>query len=101
MNREQLRAELKTVLEDDTGKAIPELSDDVNLQTGLGLDSLDVVSVVMQIEQQFRIRLTHDELATAATAGQLLSLIHGKLADATPTTIALSRPAVAPRAKAA
>lgn len=93
MNREQLRVELKAIFEEDTGKTIPVLADDLELQDGLGLDSLDVVSLVMQIEQQYRIRLSHDELAAVTTVGQLLAFIHGKLEPTSPATLAFSREA--------
>ncbi len=79
MDREDLRHELKAIFEDDTGKEIDALDDSIELKDGLGLDSLDVVSLVMRIEQRFRIRLSHEELSKVATAGQLVDLILGKL----------------------
>ena len=79
MDREDLRQELKTIFEDDTDKKIDALDDSVELQEGLGLDSLDIVSLVMRIEQRFRIRLKHDELSKVATTGQLMDLILEKI----------------------
>lgn len=79
MDRETLRRELKEIFEDDTGKHIESLDDSVELQDGLELDSLDLVSLVMRIEGRYRIRLTHDELSKVATTGQLLDLIQSKI----------------------
>ncbi len=79
LDRESLREELKAIFEDDTGKTIETLGDDIELRDGLGLDSLDVVSLVMRIEQRYRIRLVHEELSQVSTVGQLLSLIHEKI----------------------
>jgi acyl carrier protein len=79
MDREALREELKAIFEDDTGKSIETLSDSIEMRDGLGLDSLDLVSLVMQIEQRFRIRLAHEELANVTTAGQMIDLIHEKI----------------------
>jgi acyl carrier protein len=50
------------------------------LREGLGLDSVDVVSIVSQIERRFRIRLTHEELQTLATVADVLKLLEAKLA---------------------
>jgi acyl carrier protein len=67
-------------LEADKGEKYPELDDSNNLRDDLALDSLDVVSIVSQIERRFRIRLTHDELQSLVTVGDVLNLLQAKLA---------------------
>jgi acyl carrier protein len=79
MDREVLRRELQEIFEDDTGKQFESLDDSVELQDGIELDSLDIVSLVMRIEGRYRIRLTHEELSKVATTGQLLDLILSKI----------------------
>jgi acyl carrier protein len=79
-DRETVRKTLIELLEADTGEKYPTLEDDMNLREGMGLDSVDVVSVVSQIERQYRIRLTHQELETLATVGDVLNLLQTKLA---------------------
>jgi acyl carrier protein len=64
------------------GEKYPSLEDSTNLREGLGLDSVDVVSVVSQIERQYRIRLTHQELETLTTVADVLNLLETKLATA-------------------
>jgi acyl carrier protein len=81
MEREDLRKDLKEIFEDETGKEFASLDDSVELQDGLDLDSLDIVSLVMRIEGRFRIRLTHEELSKVATTGQLIDLVQSKLAQ--------------------
>ena len=61
-DRETLRRTLVELLEADTGEKYADLQESATLRDGLGLDSVDVVSVVSQIERQFRVRLTHEEL---------------------------------------
>ena len=80
LDRETIRQTLIELLEADTGEKFPSLEDGKNLREDLGLDSVDVVSIVSQIERQFRIRLTHEELQTLATVGDVLTLLEGKLA---------------------
>src|SRR5947207_9058843 len=79
-SREMIRQTLIELLEADTGEKYPNLDENTNLREGLGLDSVDVVSVVSQIERQYRIRLTHQDLETLATVADVLNLLEQKLA---------------------
>jgi acyl carrier protein len=78
-DRETIRLTLIELLEADKGEKFPELKDNQKLREELGLDSLDVVSIVSQIERRFRIRLTHEELQDLVTAGDVLDLLQTKL----------------------
>jgi acyl carrier protein len=78
-DRSEIRRILVDLLEADTGEKFEDLADTKNLREELGLDSVDVVSVVSQIERRFRIRLTHQELETLVTVGDVLTLLEGKL----------------------
>ena len=79
-DRESIRKTLIDLLEADTGEKYAQLKDDVQLREGLGLDSVDVVSIVSQIERQYRIRLTHQELEKLVTVDDVLTLLQSKLA---------------------
>ncbi len=78
-DRNFIRQTLIDLLEADTGEKYPNLDESANLREGLGLDSVDVVSIVSQIERQFRIRLTHQELETLVTVADVLNLLESKL----------------------
>jgi acyl carrier protein len=80
LDRAMIRQTLIELLEADTGEKYAELADSKNLREELGLDSVDVVSIVSQIERRFRIRLTHQELEKLATVGDVLDLLQSKLA---------------------
>jgi acyl carrier protein len=80
-DRTEIRQILVELLEADTGEKFPDLADSKNLREELGLDSVDVVSIVSQIERRFRIRLTHQELEKLATVGDVLNLLESKLAN--------------------
>jgi len=77
-DRESLRATLVGLLEDEMGQPYDLGDDAVDLRTGLGLDSVDVVGLVMRVERQFRIRLAMEELLEVKTVGDLLELVHSK-----------------------
>jgi acyl carrier protein len=77
--REQVRQTLIGLIENDIGQKFEDLHDGKNLREELGLDSVDVVSIVSQVERQFRIRLSQQELEKLVTVGDLLDLLQGKL----------------------
>jgi acyl carrier protein len=83
-DRATIRSTLIELLEADTGEKHHDLADDANLREGLGLDSVDVVSIVSQIERRFHIRLTHQELEQLVTVADVLNLLESKLADPSP-----------------
>ena len=87
-DRETIRQTLIELLEADTGEKHPDLDEGVDLRNGLGLDSVDVVSIVSQIERRFRIRLTHQELETLVTVADVLNLLQAKLAAGPETSAA-------------
>jgi acyl carrier protein len=80
--REMIRQTLIELLESDTGEKYPELQETVKLREELGLDSVDVVSIVSQIERRFRIRLSQQDLEKLVTVGDVLTLLEAKLAEA-------------------
>jgi acyl carrier protein len=78
-DRMQIRKTLIEMLEADTGETYQDMKDEDNIREGLGLDSVDVVSVVSQIERKLQMRLSHEELMTIVTVGDLLDLIESKV----------------------
>jgi len=79
-SRPVIRQTLIELLEADTGEKYVDLDEKTPLREGLGLDSVDVVSIVSQIERRFRIRLTHEELQTLVTVEDVLRLLQAKVA---------------------
>lgn len=80
-DRAAIQSTLIELLEADTGEKYPDLDDSKKLREELGLDSVDVVSIVSQIERQYRIRMTHQELEKLVTVGDVLNLLEAKLAE--------------------
>ena len=78
-NREQIRQTLIELIENDVGQKFDDLHDGKNLREDLSLDSVDVVSIVSQIERHFRIRLSQQELENLVSVGDLLDLLQSKL----------------------
>jgi acyl carrier protein len=80
MDRTALRQALLEQLQEDKGEVYEGLDDNVNLRDELGLDSIDVVTLVINIQCRFGIELKSEELETLVTVGNLLDLIQAKLA---------------------
>jgi acyl carrier protein len=80
-DRHSIRQTLIELLEADTGEKYESLDDSKKLREELGLDSVDVVSIVSQIERRFRIRLSQQELEVLVTVGDVLNLLEAKLAE--------------------
>jgi acyl carrier protein len=78
--RETLRSKLLTLLEEEMGETFELPQDDQDLRETLGLDSVDLVGLVMRIEREFHVRLAPEELALVKCVGDLLDLMEAKLA---------------------
>jgi acyl carrier protein len=87
-DRDAIRSTLIELLEADKGEKYPDVEDSMKLREDLGLDSLDVVSIVSQIERRFRIRLTHEELQGLVNVGDVLTLLQTKLANSSEASAA-------------
>jgi acyl carrier protein len=87
-DRDTIRQTLIELLEADTGEKYPDLDDNTNLREGLGLDSVDVVSIVSQIERRFRIRLTQQELEKLVSVADVLDLLETKFTGGAETSAA-------------
>ena len=79
VTRDEIRKVLIEIIEADMGESYSQVEDAMRLREQLGLDSVDVVSIVSQVERRFRIRLTHQELEKLATVGDVLTLLDTKL----------------------
>lgn len=79
IDREAIRQTVIELLESDLGETFERLEDGQKLREELGLDSVDVVSVVSQIERRFRIRMSQQELEKLVTVGDVLDLLHAKI----------------------
>jgi acyl carrier protein len=80
-DRQEIMRKLVEFLESDSEVRIENLAEDLSLREGLGLDSVDLVGIIMRIEWHYRIRLSHAELEQVGTVGNLLDLIQGKIAE--------------------
>jgi long-chain acyl-CoA synthetase len=72
-------SELLTRITGRSIKDMPNLTPDANLESGLGLSSLDRVELLSALEDRYQIDLSETEFANAATVGDLEKLLQGEV----------------------
>ncbi|MFO0901939.1 MAG: acyl carrier protein [Pirellulales bacterium] len=79
MNRDQLKAELSDILEQSVGQEFPNLSETATLINDLKLDSVDLLSMTIEIQSRYGIVIDATEVANVSTVGDVLTLITNKI----------------------
>ena len=79
MSRTTLRRTLVTLLEQTTGKKVVPFTDSLTFREDLGLDSVDLASLVMDLQDRLRIDLALTELEHVSNVGELLDVLQGRL----------------------
>ena len=79
MDRTELRQTLMDQLAEDKISYPAGLPDHLGLRDGLGLDSIEVVNLVVNTQCRFGIELRGDELEKIVSVGDLLDLLQRKI----------------------
>jgi acyl carrier protein len=80
MERAQIMQVLREVLEDTRGEPYEQLDEQSNLREGLGLDSVDLVCMVMEVQNRLRVNLSVAELEPIVCVKDLLDLLAARTA---------------------
>lgn len=79
MARDDVLAALKEVLVDRLKVDPDSIKEEANLFEDLGLDSIDLMTVVMAVEERFSIEVSDDELEDVTTLGGAADLLAAKV----------------------
>jgi acyl carrier protein len=79
MAREEILNALKEVLVDKLKVESDTITDDANLFEDLGLDSIDLMTVVMAVEEKFNIEVSDEELEDVSTLAQAADILSTKV----------------------
>ena len=75
-------AVVRRIVEELDGSVTPdEITPESHLRHDLGLDSLQGVTLIMNVEEEFGISITDEELAAVRTVGDVVRLIRAKLEE--------------------
>ena len=81
MKRAEIFNELKEIVLDYLGDDDIEVSEDSVLTDDLGLTSLDLISIVGDVEDSFGISVEDEAMDSIETVGDVLDYIEGRLGD--------------------
>jgi acyl carrier protein len=82
MDRPELRLALREMVEETTGEPCPPITDEQDLREALGLDSVDLFSLVIETQTRFQIKIASNELDGITQVGHFLDLLESKLGQA-------------------
>ncbi|MEX0815825.1 MAG: acyl carrier protein [Gaiellales bacterium] len=73
--REEIHERVKEVLVEQLGIEEGQITEEASFQEDLDADSLDLVELIMELEDQFAIKISDEDAQTIQTVGQAVDYI--------------------------
>ena len=74
-SREEIYEQVKNVLVEQLGIDENEISEEASFQGDLDADSLDLVELIMELEDQFGVKISDEDAQGIQTVGQAVDFI--------------------------
>ena len=75
LSREEVAERVKSVLSEQLGVDDSELLEEASFQEDLDADSLDLVELIMELEDQFGIKISDEDAQKITTVGEAVRYI--------------------------
>jgi acyl carrier protein len=70
-----IEMKIKSVIAEKAGKSVSDIRDDASFIEDLGLDSLDLVDMIMKLEEEFGISIPDEDLDKIRTVKDAINYI--------------------------
>lgn len=70
---------IKEIISDLSGFPEETVNDEIELKDGLGLDSLDIVEMMMRFEEEFDCNIPDEDYADVKTVGDVFNIVENRI----------------------
>jgi acyl carrier protein len=75
LSRDEVLERVKSALSEQLGVDESEITDDASFQEDLDADSLDLVELIMELEDQFGVKIPDEDAQKLTTVGQAVDYV--------------------------